>query len=221
MVRLHVVANSDSQEDQAVKLRVRDAVLAKAAPWLEGAATREEAAEILAGRLDELAQAGAEAAGEGVAVTASLEENAWFPTKEYTDFALPAGKYTALRVTLGEGEGRNWWCVVFPPLCLGSVTETVAERAGNFSEDQVSLITGESGGYVVKFRAMELWDSFCGWLEGGERMEGYVCTVCGYIYDPAKGDLGNLPPGTLWDQVPQDWTCPVCGVGKELFEEKG
>jgi len=167
MVRLHVVAASDSAEDQAVKLLVRDAVLAQAAPWLEGVDSREEALAVLGAHLPELARTGAEAAGEGVAVTASLEEDAWFPTKEYEDFALPAGKYTALRLTLGEGAGHNWWCVVFPPLCLGSVSETVAERAGSFSEGQVRLITGESEGYVVKFKAMELWDKFSGWVEGG------------------------------------------------------
>ena len=167
MVRLHVVANSDSEEDQAVKLLGRDAVLAEAGPWLEGAVSREEAMKILSSRLPELAQIGAKTAGEGVEVTASLEEDVWFPTKEYEDFALPAGKYTTLRITLGEGEGHNWWCVVFPPLCLGSVSETVAEKAGNFTEGQVSLITGESEGYVVKFKAMELWDEFSSWLEGG------------------------------------------------------
>lgn len=167
MVRLHVVAASDSEEDQAMKLLVRDAVLAEAAPWLEGAATQEEAMQILAENLPELARIGANVAGEGVEVTASLEVDAWFPTKEYEDFALPAGKYNALRITLGEGKGHNWWCVVFPPLCLNSVSETVAEKAGNFSEGQVRLITGESEGYVVKFKAMELWDQFTDWVEGG------------------------------------------------------
>lgn len=167
MVRLHVVANSDSEEDQAVKLLVRDGVLEAVSPWLEGVETREEAMDILARRLPELARLGADIAGEGVEVTASLEEDVWFPTKEYADFALPAGKYTALRITLGEGEGHNWWCVVFPPLCLGSVSETVAERAGSFSGDQVRLITGENEGYVVKFKAMELWDELSTWLEGG------------------------------------------------------
>ena len=167
MVRLHVVENSDSEEDQAVKLLVRDGVLEAVSPWLEGVETREEAMDILARRLPELARLGADIAGEGVEVTASLEEDVWFPTKEYADFALPAGKYTALRITLGEGEGHNWWCVVFPPLCLGSVSETVAERAGSFSGDQVRLITGENEGYVVKFKAMELWDELSTWLEGG------------------------------------------------------
>ena len=106
--------------------------------------------------------------GYSYPVTASLEHDVWFPTKEYTDFAFPAGEYTALRVTIGEGGGRNWWCVVFPPLCLGSVTENTAETAleGGLEDREVSLITGEDEGYVVKFKAMELLEEFQGWLEG-------------------------------------------------------
>ena len=107
--------------------------------------------------MGDLAAAGAETVGEAgydYPVTASLEEDVWFPTKEYEDFALPAGEYTALRIVIGEGGGQNWWCVVFPPLCLGSVSETTAETAASagFSEDEISLITGENEGYVVKFK---------------------------------------------------------------------
>ena len=161
VVRLHVVGASDSEEDQAVKLRVRDAVLAQAGPLLEGVTDQEQAWEILDAHLEELAQAGAQAS-EGMAVTVSLEENAWFPTKEYTDFALPAGRYPALKVVVGEGEGHNWWCVVFPPLCLGSVSETVGEKVGDLSAAQVSLITGENEGYVVKFKLLEWWGQLMG-----------------------------------------------------------
>lgn len=157
VVRLHVIGASDSVEDQAIKLRVRDAVLEKAGPWLEGISDQEAARQVLASHLDELARAGAQASG-GASVTAELENDAWFPTKHYPDFALPAGRYTALKITLGEGGGRNWWCVVFPPLCLGSVTETVSERAGSLTEDQVCLVTGEDEGYVVRFKAVELWN---------------------------------------------------------------
>ena len=155
LVRLHVVGASDLEEDQAVKLRVRDAVLAEAQPWLEGVCSREEAEAVLGQHLTELAQAGAEVSS-GAKVTAAIENDVWFPTKEYTDFSLPAGRYTALRIFIGEGEGRNWWCVVFPPLCLGSVSE-VTQEVGGFSSEQIELITGESEGYVVKFRLMELW----------------------------------------------------------------
>ena len=171
MVRLHVLANSDTQEDQALKLAVRDAVLAATDGVVPPGAELEEAEQALTQALPAIADAGARVVGEqgySYPVTASLEHDVWFPTKEYTDFAFPAGEYTALRVTIGEGGGRNWWCVVFPPLCLGSVTETTAETAleGGLEDREVSLITGEDEGYVVKFKAMELLEEFQGWLEG-------------------------------------------------------
>lgn len=162
VVRLHVLANSDSEADQTLKLAVRDRVLAEAAPLLEGIDDRDAAWEVLAQSLEQLAQAGADTvAQEGYAypVTVSLEET-WFPTKEYEDFSLPAGNYTALRVVIGEGEGRNWWCVVFPPLCLGAVSEQVEVTAAmaGLTEDEIALITAEEGEYVVKFKLLELWD---------------------------------------------------------------
>lgn len=156
VVRLHVVANSDSEADQALKLRVRDAVLAEAAPYLTGL-DRQEALETLEARLPALAAAAAQVVGEqgyDYPVTVSLQEER-FPTKRYDDFALPAGEYMALRVQLGSGGGHNWWCVVFPPLCMGSVEETA-----ELDDRDRALITGENQGYVVKFRAMELWEEF-------------------------------------------------------------
>ena len=162
VVRLHVIGASDSEEDQTVKLLVRDAVLEQAQPWLEGVSSPEEAQAVLIAHLPELAQMGSQVAG--VTVTASVEEDVWFPTKEYQDFALPAGRYTALKLTLGEGKGRNWWCVVFPPLCMGAVSETEAKLAGGFSENQVRLITGENEDYVVKFRLLEWWNK---WIDRG------------------------------------------------------
>lgn len=166
VLRLHVVANSDSEGDQAQKLLVRDAVLARASQLLEGVDDRQEAEAILAPHLDELAQAGAEAlarTGSHDQVSAALTGQ-WFPTKEYDGFALPAGQYRALQVTIGAGEGRNWWCVVFPPLCLASVAEESVETAaeGVLSEDQVALITGRDGGYVLKFRLIEWWQELTG-----------------------------------------------------------
>ncbi len=166
VLRLHVVANSDSEADQARKLLVRDAVLTRASRLLEGVRDRREAEEILAPRLDELAQAGAEAlarTGNRDRVAVTLDDQ-WFPTKEYDGFSLPAGQYRALKVTVGAGRGRNWWCVVFPPLCLASVSEQSVESAaeGVLSEDQVALITGQDGGYVLKFRLIEWWQELTG-----------------------------------------------------------
>ena len=162
VLRLHVLANSDSEADQALKLKVRDEVLTVAESILPGGSSAEEAARTLEENLSLLAAAGAEViAREGYdyPVSARLEET-WFPTKEYEDFSLPAGRYQALRIVIGEGEGQNWWCVVFPPLCLGSVSETTRETAleAGMKEQQVALLTGESEGYVVKFKALELWE---------------------------------------------------------------
>lgn len=165
MIRLHVVANSDSQADQALKLRVRDAVLEQSAVYTAGL-DRQDALEALREALPHLGQIAADTvAREGYRypVRLTLQEES-FPTREYTDFSLPAGTYTALRVELGAGEGHNWWCVIFPPLCNGSVTG--AAQTTSLTGDQVSLITEETGGYVVKFKAMELWEEFKQTLAG-------------------------------------------------------
>ena len=162
VLRLHVLANSDSETDQALKLKVRDRVLAEAESILPDGASLEVAERKIGENLSRLAAAGAEVVareGYDYSVSASLEET-WFPTKEYEDFSLPAGQYQALRIVIGEGEGQNWWCVVFPPLCLGSVSESTRETAleAGLDEQQVALLTGETEGYVVKFKALELWE---------------------------------------------------------------
>ena len=164
VIRLHVIANSDSRADQELKYQVRDRILTEAAALYQPGDDLRQVRKCMEDNLTLLAQAGREVVeeqGYDYPVSAKLERT-WFPTKKYTDFALPAGNYTALRIIVGEGKGENWWCVAFPPLCLGSVSETVDEAAaaGNFTPEQVSLITGESGGYVVKFKAMELWEEF-------------------------------------------------------------
>ena len=166
VLRLHVIANSDSEADQARKLLVRDAVLSRASQLLDGADDRQSAEAALAPHLDELAQAGADAlarTGNQDRVSVTLADQ-WFPTKEYDGFSLPAGQYRALKVTIGAGAGRNWWCVVFPPLCLASVSEQSVETAaqGALSQDQVALITGQDGGYVLRFRLIEWWQELLG-----------------------------------------------------------
>ena len=170
VIRLHVLANSDSQADQELKLAVRDRVLERAEDLYPEDATLEQAREILEDNLDDLAAAGQQVvdeAGKDYPVTAQLEE-CWFPTKEYETFALPAGEYTALRVVIGAGEGQNWWCVAFPPLCLGAATESVEEAAaaGLFTEDQAGLMTRENEGYVLKFKSLELLGELRGLLTG-------------------------------------------------------
>ena len=167
VIRLHVIANSDSREDQALKLAVRDRVLEAAEGLYPPDADLEQARAALEENLEALAAAGqaeAEARGYGYPVTARLER-CWFPTKEYGDFALPAGTYEALRVVIGDGAGENWWCVAFPPLCLGAASETVDEaaQAGLFTDGQAKLIRQEEG-YVLKFKCLELLGQLQGWL---------------------------------------------------------
>ena len=170
VLRLHVVANSDSDADQAVKLQVRDAILTAATPYLDGVNGQEQAEQALEPHLSELAQAGAAVLGEAgmdYPITVTITDQ-WFPTKEYTDFALPAGTYRSLQVVLGQGQGHNWWCVVFPPLCVSSVSEeSVATSAsGVLSEDQISLISGQDGEYVLRFKVLEWWDSLVRYVQG-------------------------------------------------------
>ena len=167
VIRLHVIANSDSGADQTLKLAVRDRVLEAAEGLYPPDADLEQARAVLEENLEALAAAGqaeVEARGYGYPVTARLER-CWFPTKEYGDFALPAGTYEALRVVIGDGAGENWWCVAFPPLCLGAASETVDEaaQAGLFTDGQAKLIRQEEG-YVLKFKCLELLGQLQGWL---------------------------------------------------------
>jgi len=154
VVRLHVIAVSDTAEDQAVKLRVRDAVLARVEPALAEAGSTAEAAAILQELLPELESTARWVSGEQqVRVTLGRES---YPTRHYEEFSLPAGEYTSLRIELGAAQGKNWWCVVYPPLCTGSVTEAVQETAA-LDEEDLRLITEDGEGYVIRFRLMELW----------------------------------------------------------------
>lgn len=167
VIRLHVIANSDSPEDQALKLRVRDRVLARAQEILEQSADMEQAEQALTAALPELTREARETlAAEGCAqpVQARLEP-AEFPTKDYDGFSLPAGKYLALRVIIGQGAGQNWWCVVFPPLCTAAACDWQdAGRDAGLAEDDLSLMAEEDQGYQLRFRSVELWEKLRQWL---------------------------------------------------------
>ena len=156
LIRLHVLAVDDSAEEQALKLRVRDAVLGFLTSRLENAESRDEARDILAASLPEL-QSAAAAAAEGRAVTVTLLRES-FPTRDYGPFALPAGRYDSLRVILGKGEGHNWWCVVFPPICLSlESTDTLEQAVG---EDTFQILTASDT--ALRFRLLELWGELTG-----------------------------------------------------------
>lgn len=158
ILRLHVVADSDEAADQAVKLEVRDAVLAVLNRLTDGAQSKEEVMAVVKENLSALEAAANEVlkkldAQYHAAVSLKQEE---FPTREYETFSLPAGIYDSLRVTIGSGEGENWWCVVFPQLCLPAAStqvEDVAVGAG-FSQDLGKTLTGEDG-YEVRFLLLD------------------------------------------------------------------
>lgn len=151
LMRLHVVAASDEEYEQALKLRVRDAVLEYLGPKLEGAKSRREAETIVRMALPGIASSAA-AAAEGRKVSVTLGQES-YPTREYGGFSLPGGRYQSLRVVLDEGKGQNWWCVVFPPLCTGAVTAEAVETLGG----QEKAIITQSGEHVLAFRLLELW----------------------------------------------------------------
>ena len=163
VVRLHVLANSDTEEDQALKLIVRDSVLAAAAPYLEGCSTQAEAVEALTAHLSDLESAAAEtiaAEGYDYPVTVLLGEED-YPTRTYESCAFPAGTYVSLRVCIGDAEGQNWWCCLFPPLCLSAATakqdnEDAFIQVG-LTKDQYGIIT-ETGKtkYKVRFKILEV-----------------------------------------------------------------
>ena len=152
LVRLHVIAASDETAEQELKLRIRDNVLEYLTPVLDKAESPEEAQRIINGELTSI-KAAAEACAGGRSVSVTLGQE-YYPTREYEGFTLPAGQYQSLRVILGEGKGHNWWCVVFPPLCVSAAEQNKALDA--MSEPERGLIT-EADGYELRFRIVELW----------------------------------------------------------------
>lgn len=165
VIRLHVLANSDSQADQALKLHVRDRVLEETQHLLAPAQDAAGAADLLRANLDGLtqtAQAAVAAWGYDYPVSVHLEET-WFPTRQYQGAALPAGDYLALRVLIGAAAGHNWWCVVFPSLCLPAVSETT-QPAAALTQENYALITEEGAGYTFRFHLVEWWEGLKHWL---------------------------------------------------------
>lgn len=159
LIRLHVIANSDSEEDQALKIKVRDAVLTSVTEKTHGAKTVAESEKILKSSLSEINKAAQEEIKrQGYSYTSKTAlENTYFPTKEYGSFALPAGDYEALRVIIGSGEGKNWWCVLFPPLCVSAAedTEELAKNAG-LSDEEIKIISSDDVEYKFKFKVVDL-----------------------------------------------------------------
>ncbi len=170
VVRLHVVANSDDAYDQQVKLKVRDAIIDELASVLDDVASQEQAEQIITDNLknvENIAKKVLEANGFKYSVKA-LHAKSHFPTKKYENIILPPGEYDALKIVLGSGEGQNWWCVMYPPLCFeGSVSGIIDEEKANILKQNI----GDNGYEIItqkdsvpvkfKFKILEIFDKVC------------------------------------------------------------
>lgn len=157
VLRLHVVAASDSDFDQQLKLKVRDAVLEKGGEIFDGTVTADEAEKVITPKTDELIKAAEEVLHENGCdydVTVNVGEE-YFSTRCYEEFTMPAGVYTAVRVSIGSAEGQNWWCVMFPPLCLPAASAD----ADAFFDDSEMKIVSSSPEYEPRFKIVEIFES--------------------------------------------------------------
>ena len=166
VLRLHILANSDSDADQALKLKVRDRILQVSAGMLDGVKSRSDAEKAVSSRLKEITKTAQEEVyrqGYRYPVKAEMT-NMYFTTRQYGNVTLPAGMYDALRITIGSGSGHNWWCVLFPALCLPA-----AEAPSNVSDvlnsNETEIVSGKNE-FVVKFKAVEMYEQFRSWLQG-------------------------------------------------------
>lgn len=160
VIRFHVLANSDSDEDQALKLKVKDAVVEYLNPFMSDSESLENSMEILNSHKDDviaLAQNVIKDEGYDYGINAYFCED-FFPTKSYGDVTLPAGDYTAFRIEIGQHEGKNWWCILYPPLCfvdasygvLPDDSKTMLKNV--LDEDEFNLITGNIDSDNTKFQ---------------------------------------------------------------------
>ncbi len=158
--RLHIIANSDSEEDQALKLKVRDEITAYTDELFKDCNNKQESMQKAKDNINKIrakAQEVVNRNGFDQKVDAYVT-NMSFDTRVYDDFTLPAGRYDALRIVIGEGEGHNWWCVLYPAVCVPSAEKNIGSA---LNESETDIVT-ESDKYVVKFKIVELWEElFC------------------------------------------------------------
>jgi len=159
LIRLHVLANSDSVYDQKIKLLVRDEVIEYMKPYLKETKTIEEARQAAKEQLPEIKKTADYClASLGLGYQASVELGDFnFPAKAYGDLVLPSGEYEAVRVVLGNGEGRNWWCVLYPPLCFIDISSTIAVNVRDLPDngEEVRQVNAQPAQVVVRFKIWE------------------------------------------------------------------
>lgn len=168
VLRFHILANSDREEDQTLKLSVRDKVLETSQQILGQAASKQDAEQLLKSNLSKLvdaAQLEVKQQGYNYPIRAELV-NMYFDTREYDTFTMPAGRYDAIRIIIGSGEGHNWWCVMFPQMCIPAALGG-DEDFSSFTEEQINLLQSKPQ-YEARFAIVELWEK---WKELASKKE--------------------------------------------------
>lgn len=164
-LRLHILANSDSPADQALKLKIRDAVLSHSGELFSGCDTRQKMVSAAQEQLSDIQRIAEQTAmhnGYDLPVTVSVTDM-FFETRRYDNVLLPAGTYTAVRIELGEAAGKNWWCVLYPPLCVSAAQTGFTEEEAQISD---SLLQQEElPRYRVRLAVVEWWESLCRWVK--------------------------------------------------------
>ncbi len=156
--RLHILANSDSDHDQSVKLKVRDRVLEYSKGLFESAKSKQEAESLVSSNLDNITRvAQNELKDLGCDQTVKAEiKKMYFTTRYYDSYTLPSGMYDALRITIGSGKGHNWWCVMYPSICVSAAAEQDEKAKQALDDDEYEIIKNEK--YSYKFKVVELFE---------------------------------------------------------------
>ena len=162
--RLHILANSDEDYDQQLKLKVRDKVLIYTESLFESAQSKEEAENLISNNLQDIcntAQKEVTDNGYDYSVTAQITKM-YFTTRTYESYTLPSGMYDALRITIGSGEGRNWWCVMYPSICISSEKSQDEAARETFNDNQYDIVKNEK--YEYKFKIVEIFEKICSYF---------------------------------------------------------
>lgn len=162
VVRFHVLANSDSEEDQAIKLAVRDHVVSLVDTLVKDCESQQQALAILQENRDLIqtqAQAVVSSLGKEDSVSVEFGREQ-YPTRYYEGMQFPAGSYESVRILIGEGAGQNWWCVLFPPLCADAANAKETLVDSGFTQSQIHILTeSDNPRYVLRFKALEAWEA--------------------------------------------------------------
>lgn len=165
--RLHILANSDSELDQNLKLKVRDAVISYMETLSYSGLTKDEAVLLTNEHLEDFKNIAQKVLNDNNCnYEVNIEVgNFYFPTKEYGNISLPAGFYDGLKIEIGEAKGQNWWCSLFPPLCFVDISSGIIDEEAenelkeNLSDEEFAIITGDSEEIKLKFKLLEMFSN--------------------------------------------------------------